>query len=202
MNYDIAAYIWPSYTGDERRARIFWPQGIGEWETVQKRMHPKPLWGMQNEADPSVMEHQIEQAIKHGVNTFIYDWYWYDDQPFLEMCLNKGFLGAPNNSKMKFYIMWANHTATSLWHLPSSHEDNPIWDGAVSFEIFQKIAKRWIETYFSRENYYKIDGKPVLSIYDLNNLLRGLGGLDGARRAPTSSASTACSPGTRPPRRT
>ena len=29
--YDIAAYIWPSYTGDEPRSRIFWPEGYGEW---------------------------------------------------------------------------------------------------------------------------------------------------------------------------
>ena len=23
--YDIAAYVWPSYTGTEPRARMFWP---------------------------------------------------------------------------------------------------------------------------------------------------------------------------------
>ena len=28
--YDIAAYIWPAYTGDEPRTRMFWPQGMGE----------------------------------------------------------------------------------------------------------------------------------------------------------------------------
>ena len=76
--YDIAAYIWPSYTGDEPRTRIFWPEGIGEWQTV-KAMKPfydghkwprKPFWGYQNEADPSVMEMQIEEASKHGVNLF------------------------------------------------------------------------------------------------------------------------------------
>ena len=33
--YDVAAYIWPAYTGDEPRARIFWPDGIGEWQTVK-----------------------------------------------------------------------------------------------------------------------------------------------------------------------
>lgn len=27
--YDIAAYIWPAYTGREDRTRIFWPEGIG-----------------------------------------------------------------------------------------------------------------------------------------------------------------------------
>ncbi|MCL2299983.1 MAG: glycoside hydrolase family 99-like domain-containing protein [Firmicutes bacterium] len=182
-DYDVAAYIWPSYTGREPRSRIFWPRGIGEWETVEKRMHQKPLWGMRDEADPAVMEHHIEQALKHGVNTFIYDWYWYDDRPFLEMCLNDGFLGAPNNGKMKFYVMWANHTATTLWDLRTSHADIPIWNGAVNLDIFKTIARRWMEQYFLKENYYRIDGKPVLSIFDTGSLLRGLGGEEATARA-------------------
>jgi len=182
-SYDVAAYIWPSYTGREPRSHIFWPRGIGEWETVEKRMHQKPLWGMRDEADPAVMEHQIAQAVQHGVNTFIYDWYWYDNRPFLEMCLNDGFLGAPNNGQMKFYIMWANHTATTLWDLRTSHADTPIWDGAVSFDVFKNIARRWMEQYFCRENYYRIDGKPVLSIFQPGNLLRGMGEEEGTARA-------------------
>ena len=31
MQYDIAAYVWPSYHPDDR-AKIFWPVGIGEWQ--------------------------------------------------------------------------------------------------------------------------------------------------------------------------
>lgn len=34
----------------------------------------KPVWGYQDEAGPSVMEFQIEEAVKHGVNVFIYDY--------------------------------------------------------------------------------------------------------------------------------
>ncbi|MDR1092714.1 MAG: hypothetical protein LBL66_01030 [Clostridiales bacterium] len=44
--------------------------------------------------NPRVMEMQIGVAASHGVNTFIYDCYWYDRRPFLENCLNDGFLGA------------------------------------------------------------------------------------------------------------
>ena len=32
--YDIAAFIWPSYTGREPRAYQFWEKGIGEWQSV------------------------------------------------------------------------------------------------------------------------------------------------------------------------
>ena len=189
--YDVAAIVWPSYTGDEPRARIFWPEGYGEWQTV-KACQPKfeghkwprkPLWGYVNEADPFVMEMQIEAAVSHGVNTFIYDWYWYDNQPFLEQCLDNGFLKARNNHKMKFYIMWANHTANTLWDTRTADDLFTVWDGAVNREIFNNIVHRTIEKYFKHPSYYKIDGKPVYMLFDLENLVRGLGGVEETWRA-------------------
>lgn len=184
--YDIAAIIWPAYTGDEPRTRIFWPEGYGEWQTVkaakpryQGHMWPrKPLWGYVNEADPYVMEMEIEAAVDHGVNVFIYDWYWFDNRPFLEQCLDNGFLKARNRNKMKFYLMWANHTADSMWDTRTSHYWDPIWDGAVNRQTFETIVQRTIEKYFSQPNYYKIDGKPVYMIFDILNLVRGLGGVE------------------------
>lgn len=190
-NYDIAAYIWPAYTGDEPRTHIFWPEGYGEWQTV-KAMQPmcpghqwprKPLWGYVNEADPYVMEMEINAAADHGVNVFIYDWYWYDDRPFLEQCLNNGFLKARNNDRMKFYLMWANHTATSMWDKRTAEMYTPIWNGAVGRKTFETIVNRAIDGYFSHPSYYKIDGKPVYMLFDLENLIGGLGGVEETRRA-------------------
>ncbi|MBE6871857.1 MAG: hypothetical protein E7491_07875 [Ruminococcaceae bacterium] len=199
--YDIAAYIWPSYTGKELRARQFWPDGIGEWQTVMSvpsrlplkpkdyEWDRKPLWGCCDEAMPEVMEKQIDQAVSHGVNVFIYDWYWYDRRPFLEQCLNEGFLGASNNEKMKFYIMWANHDANYTWDVRLSDlvagngKDCTVWSGQVDRKEFEKIARRIIEKYFSRSNYYRINGKPLFMIYDVENLVNGLGGIEAARDA-------------------
>lgn len=193
QKYDIAAYIWPAYTGDEPRTRMFWEEGIGEWQTVKNSKRKdngylwdrKPLWGYVNEADPYVMSMQIDAAADHGVNVFIYDWYWYDDRPFLENCLDDGFLKAPNCDRMKFYIMWANHNANYLWDIRNSDicGDTTIWNGAVDLEQFWIIGERWIRSYFTRDNYYKIDGKPVVSIYDMNNFVTGLGGVDNAAKA-------------------
>ncbi len=190
--YDVAAYIWPAYTGDEDRTRIFWPDGYGEWETVKEatarfpghEWPRKPLWGYGNEADPYVMEMQIEAAVDHGVNVFIYDWYWYDNRPFLEQCLNNGFLQAKNRSKMKFYLMWANHDVTYGWdrRISQADYDTVIWQGAVNSEQFHTIALRWLDKYFHLPEYYCIDNRPVLSIYDLQNLISGLGGVENARK--------------------
>ncbi len=27
-DYEVAAYVWPAYTGNEPRTRMFWPEGI------------------------------------------------------------------------------------------------------------------------------------------------------------------------------
>ena len=186
QKYDIAAYVWPSYHPDDR-AKIFWPEGIGEWQTV-KSNKPKfegheqpryPLWGYINEADPYVAEMEINAAADHGVNVFIFDWYWYDGMPFLEGHLNDGYLKARNNDRVKFYLMWANHDVDMLWDKRNAGKPNDalIWKGAVDRQEFEVICHRVIEKYFSHPSYYKIDGKPSFMIYDLNTLIQGLGGL-------------------------
>lgn len=40
------------------------------------------------------------------------------------------------------------------------------------------MCKRNIEKYFKHPQYYKIDGKPVFMIYDIPELIAGLGGLE------------------------
>ena len=202
-NYDIAAFVWPSYTNDDPRARMFWREGMGEWQSVKNAQENsadykpdwykswkgrKPLWGYVNEANPDVMQMQIDCAVRHGVNVFIYDWYWYDGRPFLENCLNDGFLKAPNSDKMKFYLMWANHNVNECWNIDRSDDNqndgNIIWNGSVSPDEYKKLIDRWIDKYFKLPNYYKIDGKPVFLIYDPRNFINSFGGnLAAAREA-------------------
>lgn len=201
LKFDVAAFVWPAYTGDELRTRIFWPEGIGEWETVKNagpkfeghKWPRKPLWGYVNEADPNVMEMEINEAADHGVNVFIYDWYWYDNRPFLENCLDDGFLKAPNNDRMKFYVMWANHNIGYTWDLRNSDMEGDytleqlnksmLYTGRVSREQFEGVADRLIEKYFKHPRYYTIDGKPVFMIFTLPILIEGLGGVRATKEA-------------------
>lgn len=192
--YDVAAFVWPAYQPEPRWAELgIFDQGIGEWQNVQEAV-PKweghfqprvPVWGYGNEADPEVVARKIDAASAAGVNVFIYDWYWYGGRPFLEDALNKGFLGAKNNGKMKFFIMWANHHVNRLWdnRVADKQWNRPVWRGGVSAEEFKTLTRRWIELYFRRPNYYRIDGKPVLMIYEVGTFVEGVGGLEQAARA-------------------
>ena len=186
QQYDIAAFVWPSYHPDDR-AKIFWPDGIGEWQTVMSN-EPKfegheqprhPLWGYINEADPYVAEMEINAAADHGVNVFIFDWYWYDGLPFLEGHLNDGYLKARNNDRVKFYLMWANHDVNQNWDKRNAGLPNEsiIWKGSVDRDEFEVVCHRVIEKYFFHPSYYTVDGKPSFMIYDLDKLSEGLGGI-------------------------
>ncbi len=192
-DYHVAAYIWPSCHHDARFGDMLWPEKTGEWEIIKKgtprfegHYQPKmPLWGYELDDDPKVMEKWIDAATDHGVNVFIFDWYWFGDGPFLESSLNNGFLKAKNNEKMDFYLMWANHDVKrNYWNVHDYKDDtSQLWDGAVDLKNFKIIVDRVINQYFKKPNYFKIDGNPVFSIFSRDNLIEGLGSIEEARKA-------------------
>ena len=191
--YDVAAYVWPAYHDEPRfqnEMNIF-HDGKGEWEAVYKakpkyeghRQPRVPLCGYLDEASPKTQEKIIKTALKYGVNTFIFDWYWYEGRPFLESVLNDGFLKAKNNRKMKFYLMWANHTHTAYINPDEPDKNKVYWKGETSAEDFDRFTDHIIKDYFSQPNYYTIDGKPVFAIYEVGTFVNGMGGMENARKA-------------------
>ncbi len=180
-DYYVCAFVWPSCHDDSLAHAWIWPEGEGEWEVIRKgdprfegHYQPKvPLWGYEMDDDPQVVEKWIQTALSHGVNTFIYDWYWYKDPngyngPYLESALDKGFLGAPSNRKMNFYLMYANHVVKyNYWnyHLWGEKKDT-LFTPTVGMEDWKKIVDRVITQYFHQPNYVKIDGCPVFAMFD------------------------------------
>lgn len=188
-SYDVAAYYWPAYH-DAPRWRPFFRGREGEWEII-RNAQPKfpghwqprvPLWGYEEDSSPDVMEKKINAAADHNVNVMIFDWYWYENQPFLEESIN-AFLQAPSIGRIKFFLMWANHDATTLWDLEKSHEPGVIWPGATDRETFEIVTDRVITRFMKHASYYRIENKPVFSIYDLSGLIHGLGGLEQTKEA-------------------
>lgn len=191
--YIVAAYVWPSCHDDSLAHKYLWSEGTGEWEIIRQgdprfegHYQPKqPLWGYEMDNDPAVVEKWIDTAVRYGVNTFIYDWYWYMDGPYLESALNDGFLKAANRDRMNFYIMWANHTvAKNYWNCRRYGDDSSLlFSPLVDMESFKKIADRIVERYFVQPNYLKIDNCPVMAIFDYGQIIESFGSVEEASGA-------------------
>lgn len=157
----VACYYFPNWG----------PVATSEWNTL-KFAQPKfsghaqpkvPLWGYENEQDPAVMEKKIAAASSHGIDVFVFDWYFYDDGPYLEKALDSGFIKASNRNNIKFALMWCNHDVSTFQK------------GAVKPATFDQITDHIIEKYFKNPAYWKIDGCPFFSIYQFTTFLKTFG---------------------------
>lgn len=189
-NTHIGAYYFPNYHADPRN-ESWHGQGWTEWELV-KRAEPRweghqqprtPLFGYEDEADPGVMARKMALASEHGVDVFLFDWYWYDGRPYLERPLEDAFIPQSLDTGMQFALMWANHDWTNIhpWKRGTPHTIQE--SGSLNREEFRTATDYIIENYLRHPAYFRIDGRPMLQIYDLPTLIEGLGGVDESRDA-------------------
>jgi hypothetical protein len=196
---EVIAIYFPSWhTSPHYEA--WYGKGFSEWDLLPTTQplfpgHHQPLvpsWGYFDESDPAWAAREIDLAADHGVTTFLFDWYWYSGVKVMEEALERGFLQAPNRNRLKFSLMWANHT----WGTWPAVTGVPGMGGAVGENRGQSIwlpIRHWLEDldrvidycaehYFSQPNYLTIDGRPNFVLWDLATFTQQLGGVDGARR--------------------
>ena len=168
--------------------------GWTEWELVKNaaprfegHQQPKvPAWGYTDEANPKHMAQKIQAAADHGIDVFVFDWYYYNDGPFLERGIEKGFYGAENNKLLKFGLMWANHNWVDIHPADSSSlldEDGPdvLYPGIITPETWDRMTDYLIATYFKHPSYWLVDGAPYFSVYDLTRFIENFGSVEAAQ---------------------
>ena len=191
MTVTVACYYFGNYhPGDTRNVQQKGPVW-SEWEVV-KAARPRfpghvqpnvPRWGYTDESDSCAMAQKIAAAADHGVDAFIFDWYYYNDGPFLERPIDSGFLKAVNNHRLKFALMWANHDWTDIHPHRRGTSAKLLYPGAVTPATFDRICDHVIERYFLHPSYWKIDGRPYFSVYELYKLVESCGGVDQTQAA-------------------
>lgn len=187
----VASYYFPNYhLGDKRNVKKF-GAGWSEWELV-KDAKPRfpghhqpnvPAWGYTDESNPADMAIKIGAAANYGIDAFIFDWYYYDDGLFLERGLEKGFFEAHNNNRLKFALMWANHDWIDIHPRTLKREPAVIYSGKITPQTFDTMTDYIISTYFKHSSYWKIEGKPYFSVYELSKLLENFGSVSATRQA-------------------
>lgn len=110
------------------------------------------MLGYYAEEDVAVAEKHIDWASQYGITFFAYDWYWDGKATYLNHAI-ENFLKAPNNTKLKFSLLWANHS-----------------DVPRSLQEFDDMVAYWLKHYLIQPQFYKIDGKPVIFVFSNGQL--------------------------------
>ncbi|MDH7602670.1 MAG: glycoside hydrolase family 99-like domain-containing protein [Armatimonadota bacterium] len=145
--YLVGCYYFPGWHTYER------------WSVLDEFPERKPVLGYYREGDPQVADWHIKWALEHGISFFIYDWYWVQGTRQLEHALHNGLFNSKHADKIKFCLLWANH--------------NP--DKTSSEEDCLNVTRYWIEHYFNKPNYLKVEGKNVVVIFSPDRLTLDMG---------------------------
>jgi hypothetical protein len=183
----VLAYYYPQWHVDRINVSMH-GSGWTEWQLVRSarprfagHAQPKrPLWGAVDEANPTVASRAIDTALNHGIDGFIVDWYWYDNQPFLNRALEDGLLCAERMPEFRFALMWANHDWNDLYPARSILPANLL--PAPNSRYHARCAFRYvIDRYLTHPFYWRVEGASYFSIYDVPAFVSGMGGVAAAR---------------------
>ena len=147
-----------------------WRQGkhFG-WDKINGYPSRKPYLGYYDDGSSEVADWEIKYMADHGIDYAIRCWYrpGWSGSPIKEprngYALHDGYFNAKYKDKIKFAIAWEN----GGWSISS--------ENAAMSDFKENIVPFWIEYYFKDPNYFTMDNKIVLGIYDASKLTEHFG---------------------------
>jgi glycosyltransferase involved in cell wall biosynthesis len=150
----------------------FWGTGFTEWRQLPRALSrfpghyqpriPRDL-GFYNLLDRDHLRRQVEMAMASGIDAFAFYYYWFNGRRVLEKPLD---LFVKSKFEQNFVLIWANENWTRTWDGSESHvllrQDYRLEDEAA---LLENLA-----SYFSQDNYVRIQGRPLFFIYNPGNI--------------------------------
>lgn len=150
----------------------WWGEGFTEWTNVKKssplyKGHIQPVYPFKKEfydlSDKTVMQKQMKLAKDHGINGFCIYHYWFNGKKLLEKPLED--LLSWKKTELPFCICWANEAWSRRWDGTN---------GAKELLMAQEYGQeenwaqhfRYLCSFFKHESYIKVEGRPLLVIYN------------------------------------
>lgn len=186
---EVVAVYYPHWHNYDH-ASAWKGEGWSEWEGLKAAIprfpgHHQPLkpsWGYFDESDPKWSQREIDLAVEHGIDVFLYDWYWYSGVKNMEEALEQGFLQAANRDRMKFALMWANHDRRDQF-CPEFGKQRTVWlPSRHSPRDLERVMDYCVEHYFRQPNYWRVDGRLFFSVFEATKFVVQLGGPNETRR--------------------
>lgn len=163
----LIAYYLPQYYPDPHNEK-WWGRGSTEWTNITKSypqyvgQYQPRLPGELGFYDLRIKDNiyrQIELAHFYGIYGFSFYYYWFDGERLLDLPFNE-FI---NDKKIQFpfNICWVNETWTKQWEGSSNV---PLMVQNKGIDSYKNFIKSCVEV-FTHDNYIRINGKPVLTVY-------------------------------------
>ena len=200
---EVVAVYYPHWHPYPRGEKVVFGKGKSEWELVKSQKprypgHPvpiKPLMGYYDETDPAVVEKEIDLAADSGIDVFMYDWYFYGNESMMEEALDRGFLKARNNRRMKFALMWCYHDRYNKFGARPGVRGEVIAEREKTPDEFRRCFDAVLEKYLKSPLYWHKDGHPFFSIFNAQEFVQAMGGAEKARALLSEADAKAVSAG-------
>lgn len=179
----VLAFVFPQFHEDDLNNRL-WGRGFTDWDSLRRAPRrnregfaiPRPTeLGYYDYSEAAPRRRQGELARAYGIDGFVFHHYWfYDpaspDQPRLHRPLVKMLRdGYPD---VPFALHWCNAKWINTWN---AKVQNATLDekGTLQNQYFPanddegKMTEHynWLKPFFDHPKYIKVDGKPLLMIY-------------------------------------
>lgn len=144
------------------------------WYNILRHPERMPALGFYSQENPEVADWETKWAVEHGISFFLYCWYRAEQGGAVKMrygsALHEALFKSRFADSMKFAVMWENQARGKA-------------GVADEKDLFENLLPFWIENYFKRPSYLKVDNRPLLFIYRPEFLVQDLGGVEQVAQA-------------------
>lgn len=164
----IALYL-PQFHEFEENNK-WWGKGFTEWTNVKKNIprfegHNQPRVphddiGYYDLSTEEAVRQQVELAKRHGIHAFGMYYYWFSGHRLMEKPMD--ILLNNKDMDISFFAIWANENFTRAW----DGQERDVLLGQEYSDDDPEMFIGSLKKYIDDERYLRVDGKPVVGLYN------------------------------------
>ncbi|MDR1427251.1 MAG: glycoside hydrolase family 99-like domain-containing protein, partial [Bifidobacteriaceae bacterium] len=156
----LGTHYFPPWSDTCSTEYLYGGHSTNQWVRLQQyggdtRRPAEPLGWYKSNTDVAVIDQQLQWMAEAGIDFAAFGWMLNGGEISCMDRVVQAYLDSPNSENVGFAINWIAETD---------------WDRVKTLTAWDRTIAYWIENYFSRPQYLRIGGRPVLMIYNLQML--------------------------------